>query len=246
MLTPTTLRRSLAAASLTALAGAAACAADAPTAPAASPHLHAALAATAEAEPSRVMSDADLATVRAVTARYHRVEAAEADGFVSTQTCVAIPGAGMGVHYVHGARIGDGVLDAARPEVLVYEPQAGGRLRLVAVEYMVPRPMWDAALPGRPSRALRPRLRGRADGQLRPARLGVAAQRGRHLRRVQPGRALPGPTGASPERLTLRRRGLSGAAPPPTPPLRDPTMPRTPARSRAVARLSAVVARALD
>ncbi len=100
---------------------------------------------------------AALAAARAATARYHRAEVALAEGFENTQFCVAAPGAAMGVHYVHGARVGDGVLDPAHPEVLVYEPQADGTARLVAVEYMIPRPMWDAQHPG-----TRPTLFGQA------------------------------------------------------------------------------------
>jgi len=51
----------------------------------------------------------------------------------------------MGVHYANGALVGAGVIDAARPQVLVYEPTANGRLRLVAVEYVVFQAAWDAA-----------------------------------------------------------------------------------------------------
>jgi hypothetical protein len=89
-----------------------------------------------------------LAAARAATARYHDVSLALADGYVNTHECVAIPGAGMGVHFVNGARVGDPVLDPTKPEVLVYEPQSNGTYRLVALEYMIPRPMWDAMSPG--------------------------------------------------------------------------------------------------
>ena len=50
----------------------------------------------------------------------------------------------MGVHFVNGSLVGDGVLDAARPEVLVYEPR-NGQLQLVAVEYLVIAEQWDAS-----------------------------------------------------------------------------------------------------
>jgi hypothetical protein len=151
---------------LLAAAVTAACAGDPATAPrpaagAAPGHGTHAAHAKAEARPERggalTLSGADLAAVRAATARYHRVEVALADGFEDTRHCVAVPGAGMGVHYVHGPRVADGALDPARPEVLVYEPQADGRMRLVAVEYMIPRPMWDASHPG-----ARPALFGHA------------------------------------------------------------------------------------
>ena len=85
-----------------------------------------------------------LAAARAASARYHRVAAAEADGYFAASPCVAHPNpsvGAMGVHYVHPALIGDPALDAAHPEVLVYEPQQNGELRLVAVEYMKPKAM---------------------------------------------------------------------------------------------------------
>ena len=42
----------------------------------------------------------------------------------------------MGVHYVKGALVGDGKINPRTPEAMVYEPRHG-RLRLVAVEYVV-------------------------------------------------------------------------------------------------------------
>ena len=155
MRTPTLLSDRLAPVALAALVAAvSACAADAVTTPSAGLHAHSAAATPAEAAPARLGPGSEaslgaaLAAVRAATARYHRVGAAEADGFASTVHCVATPVAGMGVHFVNGPRIADGAVDADRPEVLVYEPQTDGSMRLVAVEYMVPKPMWDAVHPG--------------------------------------------------------------------------------------------------
>jgi hypothetical protein len=51
----------------------------------------------------------------------------------------------MGIHYVNGDLVGDGVVNASTPEVLVYEPRRNGRERLVAVEYVVFQSTWDAA-----------------------------------------------------------------------------------------------------
>ena len=39
----------------------------------------------------------------------------------------------MGVHYVNASLVGDGLLDAAQPEALVFEPR-NGQLQLVAVD----------------------------------------------------------------------------------------------------------------
>ena len=87
----------------------------------------------AVSEPS---ADASHAEVRRATARYHQVSVALEDGFVPTPHCAAHPAlGGMGIHYVHPARIADPRTDASEPEVLLYEPHPGGRLRLVGVEW---------------------------------------------------------------------------------------------------------------
>jgi hypothetical protein len=81
---------------------------------------------------------AELAQVRAATARYHDVEVALAEGFVPVSPCVEDPdGAGaMGVHLLHEARVGQ--LDPTLPQVLLYVPRPDGELRLVGVEYLNP------------------------------------------------------------------------------------------------------------
>ena len=63
--------------------------------------------------------------------------AATAEGYALSGGCVTGPERGaMGVHFVNASLVGDGALDATRPEALVYEPREG-RLELVAVEYLV-------------------------------------------------------------------------------------------------------------
>ena len=49
----------------------------------------------------------------------------------------------MGIHYVNGALVGDGVIDATRPEALIYE-SSDGQLRLVGVEFIVDAATWLA------------------------------------------------------------------------------------------------------
>ncbi len=83
--------------------------------------------------------------VRRATQRYQDVTAATAAGYALFLGCVSSPqGGAMGIHYVNGDLVGDGKLDAARPEALMYEPK-GGKLELVAVEYIVLAAAWDAA-----------------------------------------------------------------------------------------------------
>jgi hypothetical protein len=75
--------------------------------------------------------------VRLATCDFHDVSVAIAAGYTSAGSCVSGPELGaMGVHYPNGALVADGILDARRPEILIYE-QRGGRLRLLGVEFLV-------------------------------------------------------------------------------------------------------------
>ncbi|HEX2193495.1 MAG TPA: hypothetical protein VHK63_00795 [Candidatus Limnocylindria bacterium] len=118
----------------------------------------------------------DLATVRAATARFHQFDRALAEGYGQLHTCTdEETGLGaMGVHYVKGAVVGDLEFDLTQPEVLVYEPMPNGRMRLVAVEFVVFQEPWDAQFEG--ETVVPPQLFGR-DLTLVPApnRYGVPA-----------------------------------------------------------------------
>ena len=84
--------------------------------------------------------------VRAVTAKYHDLDAARADGFGEFYECTD-ENSGMGAMGQHFANIGrflDPSLDELEPEVLVYQPLRGGGYRLVGVEYVVLADAWDA------------------------------------------------------------------------------------------------------
>ena len=99
---------------------------------------------------------AQLAEVRAATARYHDVEVATAAGYVPVTPCVDDEdGAGaMGIHYLNPQLIG--TLDPTTPQALLYLPDADGRLRLVGVEYITPGPgelfglTFQDSVPGQP------------------------------------------------------------------------------------------------
>jgi len=82
--------------------------------------------------------------VRQGTADFKDVTMAMAAGYGSAGSCVSGPdGGAMGIHYPNGELIGDGALDASRPEVLIYE-QRDGRLRLVGAEFLVLYDLWHA------------------------------------------------------------------------------------------------------
>lgn len=89
--------------------------------------------------------------VRDAAGRFRDVGRAIDEGYAVMPSCVSGPEEGaMGVHYVNGTLFGDGQLDARTPEALVYEPTKEGRLRLVAVEYIVPAEAWHANHEGPP------------------------------------------------------------------------------------------------
>ena len=114
--------------------------------------------AAAAGEPS-------LAAVRAASAKYQDVNKAIADGYTTDGKCMSAPMIGyprsagaMGLHYVRkdligitpgapGERVtGTGTYtDFLRPSMLVYEPQPGGGVKLVAVENLVFQSAWEAA-----------------------------------------------------------------------------------------------------
>ena len=96
------------------------------------------------------------------TARFHRLDVATDAGYglfrdAAGIACIAMPAmpgmpaGAMGVHYANGALFGDPAIDAATPEALVYEPESNGRLRLVALEYVVLKSAWEATHDSPPS-----------------------------------------------------------------------------------------------
>jgi hypothetical protein len=83
--------------------------------------------------------------VRNATKQFADVNAATAAGYQPFLGCVTGQDHGaMGNHYVNGALVGDGQLDASRPEVLIYEPSGKG-LQLVGVEFVVIADTWLAS-----------------------------------------------------------------------------------------------------
>ncbi len=87
------------------------------------------------------------------SAKYHKVERAEQAGYqlgwknpdIPITGCIEHPTDGaMGYHWFDHDAIEDTVLDPLRPEGLVYEPLPNGKLRLVALEWVVPADLWHA------------------------------------------------------------------------------------------------------
>ena len=91
----------------------------------------------------------DVATLRAATARFHRYEVAKDAKytFLFMNMCMVDESpekaGGMGYHYVNTELL-DGKVEVDKPEALLYEPESNGQLRLVAVEYVIPKDAWRA------------------------------------------------------------------------------------------------------
>lgn len=98
----------------------------------------------------------ELAALRRLTAPFHDLATAEAAGWnVQLTGCMDNPPeGGMGYHYANPSYI-DGKADVLQPELLMYEPEKNGQMRLVGVEYIVP-------FSEVPATATPPRLFGRA------------------------------------------------------------------------------------
>ena len=80
--------------------------------------------------------------VRSATAQFLNVNNARQAGYGPAFGCVSGPDHGaMGIHYVNGGLVGDGELDVAHPEALIYEPVGNAR-KLVGVEFIVDAATW--------------------------------------------------------------------------------------------------------
>jgi hypothetical protein len=88
-----------------------------------------------------------LERVKAAITKYHSTKLAMAAGYnfvPGLDGCFSNPGVGgMGYHLINTSLL-DNVINPLKPEALVYAPHPGGRLELVAVEYIVPIAGWDA------------------------------------------------------------------------------------------------------
>jgi hypothetical protein len=82
--------------------------------------------------------------VRDATERYRNVSAAQNAGYGLVFGCVSGGDYGaMGLHFANMALIGDGKIEAAKPEIILYEPASNGRLRITGADYLVLAADWD-------------------------------------------------------------------------------------------------------
>ena len=82
--------------------------------------------------------------VRDATERFRTVSVAESEGYGLLFGCVSGGDYGaMGLHYVNFPLVADGKIDAATPEIVLYEPTSNGRLRITGADYLVLAADWD-------------------------------------------------------------------------------------------------------
>ncbi len=94
-------------------------------------------------------------TVREATARFKDVEEAKREHYALIFGCVTGDDVGaMGLHYLNGDLLDEvnkyGVFDPTRPQIVLYEPNPDGSLRLTGADYLVFADAWDAKHPNSP------------------------------------------------------------------------------------------------
>lgn len=121
----------------------------------------------------------EAAVASAATARFHDLDVAQDAGYtihvaeLGGATCIAQASEGaMGDHFANASLLVDGgMIDAAKPEALVYEQRDDGSYKLVALEYLVFQADWQGAGNTSP-----PMLFGRTfDFTASPNRYGIPA-----------------------------------------------------------------------
>src|ERR1700750_2118392 len=97
----------------------------------------------------RTKQSALLKIVRESTERFQDVKVAEYEGYHLEFGCVSGDDFGaMGLHYVNDTLVGNGIVDATHPQILLYEKQPNGSLKLNGADYLVIASTWDAKHPG--------------------------------------------------------------------------------------------------
>jgi len=92
-----------------------------------------------------------LRVVRQATERFKEVKVAEKEGYHLEFGCVSGDDFGaMGLHFVNDTLVGNGVVDVTKPQIILYEQQPDGSLKLTGADYLVIASTWDESHPGTP------------------------------------------------------------------------------------------------
>jgi hypothetical protein len=104
------------------------------------------------AQNERAQQDQQSALIRSVrqaTERFKDVRAAENEGYRLEFGCVSGDDFGaMGLHYVNDTLVGNGIVDVAHPQIVLYEAQPDGSVKLTGADYLVIASAWDEKHPG--------------------------------------------------------------------------------------------------
>ncbi|MGC2111116.1 MAG: hypothetical protein WA655_16490 [Candidatus Korobacteraceae bacterium] len=104
--------------------------------------------ATAHHETTSALSTQASALIKIVrdsTARFQNVSEAEKEGYFLQFGCVSGPDSGaMGLHFVNGPLVNSGVIDARRPQIVIYEPAPDGTLKLIGADFLVIAEQWNS------------------------------------------------------------------------------------------------------
>jgi hypothetical protein len=126
------------------------------SAPAQDSHSNLSTAQAGELSPDqKSKASALLKKVRDATQRFQNVEVAEGSGHELMFGCVSGDTTGaMGLHYLNMALLTNvnqsGVFYVNQPQIVIYEPTAGGHLRLTGADYLVFADAWDKLHPNDP------------------------------------------------------------------------------------------------
>ena len=74
--------------------------------------------------------------VRTANDRFKDVKVATAEGYGPIPCADGLEGGSMGVHYVNMDYLKDDAVNLDKPEAILYEPEADGTMKLMAVEYI--------------------------------------------------------------------------------------------------------------
>jgi len=92
-----------------------------------------------------------LQSVRDATERFKDVKVAESEGYRLEFGCVSGDDFGaMGLHYVNDTLVGNGIVDVNHPQIILYEAQPDGSVKLTGADYLVIASAWDEKHPGLP------------------------------------------------------------------------------------------------
>jgi hypothetical protein len=109
-------------------------------------HSHMAAAQQSELTPGqKSQRNALIKIVRENTERFQSVKEAENEGYALQFGCVSGDSSGaMGLHYVNRYLVNQGIIDAKRPQIVIYEPTPSGRPKLTGADYLVLVDQWNS------------------------------------------------------------------------------------------------------